>query len=408
MIVIRCPHCGIPFDQGEIDQLAKTNNKSQNKNSTPNPLLCPECHQPLDGSTLPEKNMESESKESAEIKTSSLPQTVRNSDSSSRFSSWKTRLVLFCVTFLGVFAIGFSSSPWLQSDKKTTSPIEDIQDPSSDGEYSRTKTINPPIHELSKKIQQLEAEKEQLHRELQSLRIDSQSSQIQYKEKIKTLEEELKQIKESKEEKITQNVEKETPPPIENLFDKPDFIPQPRVQRDVTIPVGIDRYTLPLVNKHQAIRLRGQVQDLIIEGIEDRSTVDTSNLRVSTIKVTGEINGRSSLRVRSPGCVVTLAGVNGNSRIHIDARDGMIIFGKEVNGDSQLQLLGRHIEFRGPINGTKTKIFITFSRIGFLRFKELLGASEIIWRKQNLREPDPQIQSGSIQGNAQIRRYPNR
>jgi hypothetical protein len=111
------------------------------------------------------------------------------------------------------------------------------------------------------------------------------------------------------------------------------------------------------VKGNSTVRISGMVGTLIIEGIDNQSVVDLTELRASTIVMLGKLQGQSVLRATSIG----------------DA-----VFHDEIYGLSTLDLKAGNVEFWSAIDGESTVLIDSHGKIAG---PELRGASHVRYKK---------------------------
>jgi hypothetical protein len=151
--------------------------------------------------------------------------------------------------------------------------------------------------------------------------------------------------------------------------------------------------------------LNGRVRKLFIESIDTRSTLDAAALQAKEIIISGKIDGRSTVRLTAPGGQIEVHGkVDGESRVEIVAIGGSIVLTPEskIDGNAQVFFTAKTVDLRGILNGTETRVVVTLTDGGTLRFKELAGAALLCYRKNAPSDPAPRIEAGVIQGAAQL------
>jgi outer membrane biosynthesis protein TonB len=198
-----------------------------------------------------------------------------------------------------------------------------------------------------------------------------------------------------------------------------DKKPQPREQdpffdevEQINNPDG--EHTVQTLNDGTKLKLKGKVGTLKINGLNGGSVLDALHLEAKEIIITGGVNGESLLRLNAPqGKVIFRADINGSSLVQVFAPDGVVIFGNpdkqpgqgsQINGESQLDIVAREVDLRGPVNGTHTEIDVVLSKGGKLSFHELHGASRLLYSNLDPADPTPTIQAGKIMGAAQFKK----
>jgi hypothetical protein len=200
------------------------------------------------------------------------------------------------------------------------------------------------------------------------------------------------------------------PPPAPSTATTKPSIPSISKSRRIDEP-DADYRVAPLAGGSVVV-LNGRVRTLFIEGLDTRSTLDASGLQAKEIIVSGKIDGRSTVRLNAPGGRIEVHGkTEGDSRVEIVATGGTIVFsdpatpqspGSKIDGNAQVFLTAKTVDLRGILNGTETRVVVTLTDGGTLRFKEIAGAALLCYRKNAPGDPAPRIEAGVIQGAAQL------
>jgi hypothetical protein len=111
------------------------------------------------------------------------------------------------------------------------------------------------------------------------------------------------------------------------------------------------------VKGNSRVRISGIVETLVIEGIDNQSVVDLTELRTSKIVMLGKLQGQSILRVTSTG----------------DAA-----FHDQIYGLSTLDLKAANVQFWSEIDGQSTVLIDSHGRIDG---PELRGDSHVRYKK---------------------------
>ena len=151
--------------------------------------------------------------------------------------------------------------------------------------------------------------------------------------------------------------------------------------------------------------LLGKARTLKIRDINDQSLLNGSALDAHTV-LAGAVNSRSTLKLHTPkGRVEMLGEINESAQIDIAAPDGRIVF-KGINGNAKLTLLARDVEFQEAVNGPQTRIMLTFSKDGSLKFRRLSGGVWLHYRNADPRDPEPRIERGEVDRRAELHQVP--
>lgn len=179
----------------------------------------------------------------------------------------------------------------------------------------------------------------------------------------------------------------------------------------VRLPDG--QYSIESVTGGKNLKVSGKVETLKVGRVDGKSTLDASGLEAQEIVVAGPVDGRSTVKLRSPGGSVEFRGaVSGQSRVEVDAHGGRVIFagpaasgrgGAEINGECRVEVTAREVEFRSPISGTSTRVEVTLTRGGRLAFSEIAGNSRLYYRKADSDDPDLRVEAGAVKPPAKAR-----
>ncbi len=157
--------------------------------------------------------------------------------------------------------------------------------------------------------------------------------------------------------------------------------------------------------------LLGKARTLKIRDFNDHATLDASALDAKEISLIGAVNGGSILRLHAPkGSVEIFGEINDQAQIDIVAPDGKVVFkgrgDSVINGNAKLTILAKEVEMRGAVNGAQTRVNITFTKDGSLKFRRLSGGVHLHYSQANAGDPEPRIESGEIDARAELRKLP--
>ncbi len=226
----------------------------------------------------------------------------------------------------------------------------------------------------------------------------------------------------------TARLENLPPPPAAQVAqpERPNRVPPPRVAEvprervpdvqavAVQAPdaegfelVRLDRpaeaHNLPPLNNGTKIKLVGRVRTLRIEGLNGGSALDASELKADEIELTGNVNAGAQVRLNAPGGTVRIPDINGDSWVQIDAPDGKVTVG-HVNGQANVTITAKEVEFRESITGPGSRVAVTLSRAGWLKYKEIQGGARVSLKKSSPRDPEPRIEAGKVRDGSEFRR----
>jgi len=205
------------------------------------------------------------------------------------------------------------------------------------------------------------------------------------------------------------------PAPVEARRESPPEAPRETVRGNVrTIENPAGEYALEALNAGAQVRLRGKVKTLRIGPVNGESTLDASGLEVRQVILVGEINGGSTVKLEAQdGSVEFRGAVNGRSKVDVDAPGGKVTFlkapgagqaGAEISGDSKITIRAKDVDFQCPIGGSETRVTVVLTRGGSLRFTEIGGRSRLLYRRAELKDPEPIVTRGTIRGQAEVKK----
>jgi hypothetical protein len=157
--------------------------------------------------------------------------------------------------------------------------------------------------------------------------------------------------------------------------------------------------------------LLGKARTLRIRDFNDRSTLDASVLNATEISLAGAVNGGSILKLHAPkGSVEIFGEINDQAQLDIAAPGGKVVFkgrgDSVINGNAKVTILAKEVEMRGAVNGAETRVNITFTKDGSLKFRRLSGGVHLHYSQASAGDPEPRIDSGEIDARAELRKLP--
>jgi hypothetical protein len=168
-------------------------------------------------------------------------------------------------------------------------------------------------------------------------------------------------------------------------------------------------YTVPVIKGGKTVRLAGTVSTLKVGEVSGGGTLDASGLVARRVVCSGPITGRASVMLSAPDGTVEFArGIDGESTVVVSAPGGRITFPTKeeacISGGSSVSLTARDVDLRRAIDGEKTRVVVTVSKSGVLRFAALKGTSVLEYRKADPSDPDPRLGRGSVGPGAEVKR----
>jgi hypothetical protein len=187
-------------------------------------------------------------------------------------------------------------------------------------------------------------------------------------------------------------------------------------------------YVLDPLRDGASVQVTGKVKTLLVTDVI-AATLDATGLDVEEILFAGEINGRATVKLAGKAGTLTLRGVNGQANldatalearrivfdgeingqctVRVSAPRGTVVFGRaegegSINGEAKLTIRAREVLFGGPINGA-TKIDVTLSKGGRLKFARIDGSSRLHYRRADPGDPDPRVEAGLVRAAAEVK-----
>ncbi|MSQ96970.1 MAG: hypothetical protein EXR98_20785 [Gemmataceae bacterium] len=188
-------------------------------------------------------------------------------------------------------------------------------------------------------------------------------------------------------------------------------------------------YTVETLNRAMQLKLIGTIKTLKIAGANDRSVLDASDLEAVEIIFTGNLNSGSkvilgkaqTLKIRDINdkstldasaldarAIVLEGAVNSGSTVKLHAASGSALFIGDINGDAQLTIVAKDVEFRGAINGGQAQLDVTLTKNGSLKLTRVNGGVRLHYSKASASDPEPRIDLGEVDARAQVRMVPPR
>lgn len=217
---------------------------------------------------------------------------------------------------------------------------------------------------------------------------------------------------EPKKEPKPEAPKKEPPPAVKTP--PPPRLPEVLDGNDRRLDRPDGEYHIGAILRGTTLKLSGKVKTLRIGIVDDQSTLDASALEAREVFFAGRIAGGSTVKVRAPGGRVEFKSkVDGESRLEVDAPGGFVSFteatqlpreGSKIDGDSRVAVTAKVADFRGILNGERTRVVVTLTKGGLLFFRELDGSATLQYRKADPRDPNPRILGGEVHGAARLQR----
>jgi hypothetical protein len=172
-------------------------------------------------------------------------------------------------------------------------------------------------------------------------------------------------------------------------------------------------WTLSRLDSRTKVKLSGSTGTLRVLGIHGNSSLDASDLDAREIIIEGEIDGRSSVKLKSPhGRIEFRDTVAGQSQVSITAPDGSVVFGDPARGENRtiidggcrVMIIARELHLAGTVTGAGTFLTVAFLPEGILKFRELSGSARLDYRRADASLPEIQLEAGKVTGRAKLQR----
>jgi len=176
----------------------------------------------------------------------------------------------------------------------------------------------------------------------------------------------------------------------------------PRAE-DIVLEDAKNPYVVEPLSGTRRINLSGRTTRLDIKGLDGQAQLDITNLQAREIRISGDIAGSSTLRIKAPYCNLSVAGnIAGNARVEIDSFGGSIRFNynNPIAGQARVTIAARSVRISRIDNSADVTVVI--SRGGALRVGYVQGSSRLRWRKAEADDPKPQVYTGKVTGAAKI------
>jgi hypothetical protein len=169
--------------------------------------------------------------------------------------------------------------------------------------------------------------------------------------------------------------------------------------------------TLSRLDSRTHVKLRGATGTLRVLGVSGNSSLDASDLDAREIIFTGEIDGRSSVKLLAPNGRIEFRGlVTGRSQVTITAVNGIVIFGNPadsaprtiIDDSCRLTIITGELNLAGTVTGMSTELFVGFPGEGVLKFRELAGNTRLVYDRAVGNFPEVHVEAGKIAEQAKL------
>jgi hypothetical protein len=190
-------------------------------------------------------------------------------------------------------------------------------------------------------------------------------------------------------------------------------IPPPPAEKFAVVrvdqPAGV--YKLDALGANTKLKLVGRANRLTIDDVTAGAVLDTTELVAKHITIQGSISGRATVRLKCDGGIVQfLGGISGGSTVAVDNPGGNVMFSRrkgqdtDIEGGARLTVTSRTAAFTAPARGPDTRIDLTLTARGSLRFTELADGAKLLYRLAHPDDPPPMIHPGQIRDTAECKR----
>ena len=197
----------------------------------------------------------------------------------------------------------------------------------------------------------------------------------------------------------------------------PELAPYPRPVVIAPLMIRLNRpnddFKLDRVGEGNHIRLVGQVKRLLLDGAFDGATIDASELAVKEVYFYGRIDGGAAVKLKcTDGKISFQQGIGGGSTVEVDSGTGTVTFpttggnGRKstITEGATVRVTGKTVTFAGLIDGSGTRVHVTLTPGGGLRFVQMDGSAKLLYRTASPLDPLPRLYAGELRGKAECRR----
>jgi hypothetical protein len=187
-------------------------------------------------------------------------------------------------------------------------------------------------------------------------------------------------------------------------------VPPAEIVRTIDQP-GLP-YVVESLTQGGQLRLVGTSRTLIVGRVSGASTLDASQLGAKKIICSDQIDGRSTVKLNAPGGVVEVRSkLDDWASLEVYAPNGTVTFteptrlaveGSEIGGGADIHITAKVVEFRGIVGGARTKVSVTLTRDGALKFQKLADGAYLEYRKADPADPEPRVERGTVTGLAEL------
>ncbi len=155
----------------------------------------------------------------------------------------------------------------------------------------------------------------------------------------------------------------------------------------------------------------GKAHTVKIADVNNGSLIDASEAHARAIILAGSINSGSTVKLHAPQGTIEFAGeLNDRSQLEIDAPAGKVLFrgrdASSINSSAKVRIIAKDVELRSAVNGPQTQLDITLTKDGSLKVERLHGGVRLLYRKADASDPQPRIDRGDVDPQAEFRELP--
>ena len=159
---------------------------------------------------------------------------------------------------------------------------------------------------------------------------------------------------------------------------------------------------------NKTLKLTGRVKRLTIGEVNNRATLDASQLEAKEIVILRGIHNDSTVKLNAPNGKVDVRGqVGTRAKVFITAPNGLVTFrdkGGLITNEAKITITAGGVELLDRVQGWNTMVTVTLTAGGRLQYREVTGGSKVHYRKADPKDPDVEILGGDVTNQAEFRR----
>lgn len=169
-----------------------------------------------------------------------------------------------------------------------------------------------------------------------------------------------------------------------------------------------DVYKLDILGAGNRLKLVGRAAKLSVDGVTGGAVLDATELVTKAVTFVGPIDGGSAVKLKvTEGGTVHVRGVLDESTLAVSATGGTVTFDRRTGKAAvagRVTVTARSVSFAAPVSGPATRVDVTLTGRGTLRFVELSDAAKILYRSSRPDDPPPVVTPGTIKDTAECKR----